>query len=55
MVDIKGDPWFVAADVCEALGLKRNPQNRSYQNHNRKLANRELSPDALSRWSATLP
>lgn len=37
VVELEGNPWFVAKDVCEALGLKATPSNGSYQNHYRKL------------------
>lgn len=33
LIDEKGEPWFVAGDVCDALGLKAQPANGSYQNH----------------------
>jgi prophage antirepressor-like protein len=36
------DPWFVAKDVCDALGLQPAPANGSYQNHYRRLAADEL-------------
>ena len=42
MIDIDGEPWFVAADVCETLGLKPAPSNGSYQNHYRRFASDEL-------------
>lgn len=37
VVTIKGDPWFVAADVCEVLGFAKNKMNGSYANHLRRL------------------
>lgn len=43
VIEQEGQPWFVAADVCECLGLKADNQNRSYQNHYRRLAQDELS------------
>ena len=43
VIEQEGQPWFVAGDVCECLGLKADGQNRSYQNHYRCLALDELS------------
>ncbi|MCT8959859.1 BRO-N domain-containing protein [Pseudomonas veronii] len=43
VIEQEGQPWFVAGDVCECLGLKADGQNRSYQNHYRRLALDELS------------
>lgn len=42
VVEQDGQPWFVAGDVCECLGLFA-ASNRSYQNHYRRLAPDELS------------
>ena len=41
VVMLEGDPWFVAADVCRALGLVPNKANGSFQDHLRKLASNE--------------
>lgn len=38
MVELDGNPWFVAADVCRSLGLKANPSNGSFNNHYGRLA-----------------
>ncbi|MCK6190993.1 BRO family protein [Pseudomonas sp. EYE_354] len=43
VIEQNGQPWFVAGDVCDCLGLKVDGQNRSYQNHYRRLAQDELS------------
>nr|WP_210337018.1 Bro-N domain-containing protein [Devosia sp. MC521] len=32
-VEIDGEPWFVARDVCEALGFKQHPTNGTYAHH----------------------
>nr|WP_321335884.1 BRO family protein [uncultured Cohaesibacter sp.] len=37
VIKIEGEPWFVAADICKALGLQRNKINGSYQAHLRRL------------------
>lgn len=37
VVTIDKAPWFVAADVCDALGLHPAPSNGSYQSHYRRL------------------
>ncbi|MFL1524281.1 Bro-N domain-containing protein [Pseudomonas sp. O230] len=42
VIEQDGQPWFVAGDVCECLGLFA-AVNRSYQNHYRRLAPDELS------------
>lgn len=41
-VEIEGEPWFLARDMCEALGLHASPSNGSYQNHYKHLAADEL-------------
>lgn len=43
-VIMKGnDPWFVAKDVCDALGLKSH-NNHGYSHHFRKLNKDEVTP-----------
>jgi prophage antirepressor-like protein len=37
-----GEPWFIAADVCEVLGLKRDANNGSLQNHMRRLPAKDV-------------
>ncbi|HHV47798.1 MAG TPA: hypothetical protein GXX56_02350 [Rhodocyclaceae bacterium] len=41
VVMIEGNPWFVAKDVCDALGLQPHPTNGSYQGHIRRLDDAE--------------
>ena len=41
MVEIDNQPWFVVPDVCEALGLARNPANGSHTHHLVKLPESE--------------
>ena len=48
VVDIGGDPWFVAADVCRALGMRADATNGSFQNHYRRLATDERRPSPPS-------
>lgn len=43
VVEIEGKPWFVAADVCRCLGLKRHPSG-GFSNHLRGLAADEITP-----------
>lgn len=43
VVTLAGEPWHVAADVCECLDLRPAPSNGSYQNHYKRLAEDELS------------
>lgn len=40
VVTLDGKPWFVAADVCRVLGLKRGPDG-SFRQHLRKLSDDE--------------
>lgn len=50
-VIMDGDtPWFMAADVCEALGFSKHPTNRTYAHH---LNRSNLSP--LERRKRSLP
>ncbi len=45
-VKVEDNPWFVAADVCRALGLMPNKINGSFQTHTRR-----LDRDELGHWS----
>jgi prophage antirepressor-like protein len=40
-IEIEGDPWFAAADVCRCLGLKAHPSNGGFTGHLEKLARDE--------------
>ena len=53
VIDREGAPWFVAADVCEALALKRDAHNGSLQNHMRALEGSEYTTQALPSASTT--
>lgn len=44
---LDGNPWFVAADVCDCLDLKPAPSNGSYQNHYRRLPAEDLALETL--------
>lgn len=48
-----GEPWFVSQDVCDALGLLPNRQNRSYQDHYRRLPSEERRTMVLPHSSET--
>ncbi|WP_394116904.1 BRO-N domain-containing protein [Xanthobacter lutulentifluminis] len=56
VVDIGGEPWFVAADVCRALGMRADATNGSFQNHYRRLATdeRRSSPPSVLITRGTL-
>lgn len=43
MVTLDGAPWFVAKDVCDHLGLRRDSSN-GYSHHLRKLDAAEVLP-----------
>lgn len=43
VVFFNGNPWFVSADVCRSLGLKRHP-NGGYAYHLRTLKPEEITP-----------
>ena len=43
-VEIDGEPWFVASDVCRILGLRPNAVRGSYSNHLRRLDAGEKRP-----------
>lgn len=43
VVEIAGEPWFIAKDVCDAQGLPPNAKNGSYQDHIRRLDANEKS------------
>jgi anti-repressor protein len=49
LIDENGEPWFVAGDVCDVLGLKPQPSNGSYQNHYCRFAADELGQALLPR------
>ena len=51
MVEINGEPWFVAKDVCSALGLALH--NGSVSHHLRALDAAEIS--SMSNVEVTIP
>lgn len=51
-MDIAGAPWFVSADVCRCLGLKRH-SNGGYAYHLKSLKADEITP--MSEVGVTLP
>jgi hypothetical protein len=36
-IELDGEPWFVASDICRCLGLKAHPSNGGYTGHLEKL------------------
>ena len=48
VVTIDDQPWFVAADVCEALVFSKHPTNRTYAHH---LTGSRLLPLERRRYS----
>ncbi|MCZ8180244.1 MAG: BRO family protein [Rhizobium sp.] len=46
MLEIDGQPWFVAMDICRCLGLASHPST-GYAQHLRKLSNEEVAPSSV--------